>query len=204
MIPIFLTQVQDKDQTEQARPGVVTDSKRRSLLKASATLTGVLSAQSAIGLLAPSLSWALEVKHLKQDQANVTLALAKVLYPHKKLPDAVYALAVKDIDAYAADAENSKIVAAGVAALNAKANGKFAKAAAAKKHKIVEELIKTDAFIQKVRGTCITALYNNEMAFAHFGYQGEAFSKGGYIFRGFNDLTWLPNPPESASPPVVN
>jgi hypothetical protein len=41
------------------------------------------------------------------------------------------------------------------------------------------------------------------MAYAHFGYQGEAFSKGGYIFRGFNDLTWLPNPPPEASPPVA-
>jgi hypothetical protein len=57
--------------------------------------------------------------------------------------------------------------------------------------------------VQRVRAQCITSLYNNDMAFAHFGYEGEAFSKGGYVHRGFNDLTWLPNPPTDASPPVA-
>jgi len=36
--------------------------------------------------------------------------------------------------------------------------------------------------------------------------QGErkiTVSKGGYVYRGFNDLTWLPNPPADASPPVA-
>jgi hypothetical protein len=33
------------------------------------------------------------------------------------------------------------------------------------------------------------------MAYAYFGYEGEAFSKGGYLFRGFNDLHWLPEVP---------
>jgi hypothetical protein len=56
-------------------------------------------------------------------------------------------------------------------------------------------------FVQKVRGICITTLYNNEMAFAHFGYEGDAFSKGGYLLRGFSDLSWLANPPPDASPP---
>ena len=35
-----------------------------------------------------------------------------------------------------------------------------------------------------------------------FGYEGEAFEYGGYIERGFDDLGWLPDPPEDASPPV--
>ncbi len=35
-----------------------------------------------------------------------------------------------------------------------------------------------------------------------FGYEGEAFSQGGYLHRGFNDLNWLPEPPEEASPKV--
>ena len=51
-----------------------------------------------------------------------------------------------------------------------------------------------------MRGQCITSLYNNEMAFAHFGYPGASSDKGGYINRGFNDLKWLPDPPASASP----
>jgi hypothetical protein len=51
-----------------------------------------------------------------------------------------------------------------------------------------------------VRGQCISSLYNNDMAFAHFGYPGPSWEKGGYINRGFNDLKWLPDPPAAASP----
>jgi hypothetical protein len=40
------------------------------------------------------------------------------------------------------------------------------------------------------------------MAFRLFGYEGEAFSKGGYLTRGFNDLRWLPEVPLADSGPV--
>ena len=55
-------------------------------------------------------------------------------------------------------------------------------------------------FFNLVRGQCITSIYNNEMAWAHFGYQGASWPQGGYLHRGFADLTWLPNPPLDASP----
>ena len=57
-------------------------------------------------------------------------------------------------------------------------------------------------FFEKMRATAVVSLYNNELAFAHFGYEGEAFSKGGYLNRGFNDLNWLPAPDQDASPSV--
>ncbi len=40
------------------------------------------------------------------------------------------------------------------------------------------------------------------MAAKLFGYEGEAFSKGGYLTRGFNDLRWLPEVPAPDSGPV--
>jgi hypothetical protein len=172
---------------------------RRGLLTTSALLTGVLLAQGAIGLVAPSLAWALEVKTLDQKQADSVLRLARVLYPHDGLEDAVYALVVKAVDEQAADPAARRLVAAGVQALDAQADGAWLAAAPSRQHDIVAALI-ADPFVQKVRSTCISTLYNNDMAFAHFGYQGEAFSKGGYLRRGFNDLTWLPDPPAEASP----
>ena len=54
-----------------------------------------------------------------------------------------------------------------------------------------------------VRGKCITALYDNDMAFATFGYPGSSWEKGGYITRGFQDLKWLPTPSKEASPPLT-
>ena len=202
MIPIFFRPRQAANDPSTSGQDFPSDIGRRNVIKASAMLTGVLAAQSAVGLLAPSLAWALDVSNLDQGQADTVQALAKTLFPHKGLPDAVYALVVKDIDGFAATADGRGLVSAGVRNLNAKAGGDFSKKSLAARHQVVAALI-DDPFVQKVRGTCITSLYDNDMAFAHFGYQGEAFSKGGYVFRGFNDLTWLSNPPASASPPVI-
>ena len=173
---------------------------RRRLLKASVMLTGVLLAQGPIALLAPSLAWALEVKHIDQHQADTVLRLSRVLYPHAGLEDAVYALVVKAIDELAADPAARKVVADGVSALDAKAGGAWLSSAPAKQTDVVAALI-ADPFVEKIRATCITTIYNNDMAYAHFGYEGEAFNKGGYLHRGFNDLTWLPAPSDAASPP---
>jgi hypothetical protein len=30
------------------------------------------------------------------------------------------------------------------------------------------------------------------------GYEGESFTRGGYLLHGFNDLDWLPDPPSTA------
>jgi hypothetical protein len=46
-----------------------------------------------------------------------------------------------------------------------------------------------------VRATTLATLYASPLVYAYFGYEGEAFSKGGYLMRGFNDLRWLPEVP---------
>jgi hypothetical protein len=178
---------------------------RRHFLKGSVVLSGLLAAGTPIALLAPSRAWAVEPSHIDQTQADAIMVLARTLYPHKTLPDAVYALAVKDVDAKATDPKTVNVIKTGVAKLNDAASGKWNDTASlsdAQRTSIVEAN-QTNPFVLLVRGQCITSLYNNDMAFAHFGYEGEAFSKGGYVYRGFNDLTWLPNPPADASPPVA-
>jgi hypothetical protein len=49
----------------------------------------------------------------------------------------------------------------------------------------------------------LQVLYSTPLAYAYFGYEGEAFSKGGYLQRGFNDLRWLPEVPAADSGPVL-
>ena len=75
---------------------------RRSLLKGSGVLMGTLAAGSTLALLAPSTAWALELKQLSQVEGNTLLQMGRVLFPHAKLPDAVYALLAKDLDGRAA------------------------------------------------------------------------------------------------------
>ena len=174
---------------------------RRSFLKGSGVLIGSIAAGSVLAALAPSTVWAVELKTLSKAEGQTLMAMGRVLYPHKKLPDAVYALLSKDLDGKAAgDAGLAKLIRDGIAALDAAAGGSFIKAAPAKKLALVKA-IEGQPFFNTVRGQCITSLYDNDMAYAVFGYPGSAWEKGGYISRGFQDLKWLPAPSKEASPP---
>ena len=62
--------------------------------------------------------------------------------------------------------------------------------------------VESTPFFQNVRAQTLQVLYATPMAAKLFGYEGEAFSKGGYLSRGFNDLRWLPEVPASDSGPV--
>ena len=173
---------------------------RREFLKGSGILMGTIATGSVLAALAPSPVWAVELKTLSKAEGEALMKMGRVLYPHKKLPDAVYALLAKDLDAKAAgDAGAATQIRAGVAALNGAAGGSFAKASDKKKLEIVKAM-EGQPFFATVRGQCITSLYDNDMAYASFGYPGSAWEKGGYITRGFQDLKWLPAPSAAASP----
>ena len=176
-------------------------SSRRQFLKRSAVLTGVLAAGSVLATFAPSRTWALELGHLTQTQADTLLAMGKALYPHKDLPDAVYALLVKDLDGLAKDPEIATLLGKGVEALNGSGQAGFAGLTLEQQTAVLAKMEK-EPFFQKVRGQCVTSLYDNAMAYKHFGYEGEVWSRGGYLAHGFDDLTWLPDPPADASPPM--
>ena len=174
---------------------------RREFLKGSGLLMGTLASGSMLAALAPSNAWALELKKLSTAEGQTLMAMGRTLYPHKKLPDAVYALLAKDLDGKAAgDAGAAKLLQDGIAWLNKSAGGDFAKASEKQREEIVRGMEGT-AFFGTVRGQCITSLYDNDMAYAVFGYPGSAWEKGGYITRGFQDLKWLPEPSKEASPP---
>lgn len=174
---------------------------RREFLKGSGILFGSLATGTLLAGLAPSSAWALELKKLSTAEGQTLMALGRVLYPHQKLPDAVYALLAKDLDVKAgSDASAAKLLQEGIAWLNKSAGGDFAKASATKKEEIVRGMEGT-AFFGAVRGQCVTSIYDNDMAYAVFGYPGSAWEKGGYITRGFQDLKWLSAPSKEASPP---
>ncbi len=174
---------------------------RREFLKGSGILMGTIVAGSVLAAFAPSPVWAVELKTLSQSEGETLMAMGRVLYPHKKLPDAVYALLAKDLDAKsAANGDAGTLLQGGVRGLDEAAGGSFIKASAAKKLAVVKAIEGTP-FFNTVRGQCVTSLYDNDMAFAVFGYPGSAWEKGGYITRGFQDLKWLPAPSAEASPP---
>ena len=58
-------------------------------------------------------------------------------------------------------------------------------------------------FFQKVRSVELVTLYSNPSVWKSLGYQGPSYRFGGYAHKGFNDLAWLPDPPQSASPKLA-
>ncbi len=178
------------------------DLHRREFLKGTGVLVGTLwTTSGALLALAPSSVWALELKSLDEQSGKTLLVFTRAILPHAKLDDAVYALVIKDLDAEAAATPATKaLLAEGIAALDTAAGRRFADVPKDRQFAIVKAMA-GKPFFEKVRGKAIVSLYNNQLAFAHFGYEGNAFEKGGgYLTRGFNDLKWLPAPPLAASP----
>ncbi|MBU9480915.1 twin-arginine translocation signal domain-containing protein [Burkholderia multivorans] len=174
---------------------------RRELLKDTGVLFGTLAVSSALTAFAPSRAWALEMTGLDTHQGQVLLAFVKRLYPHQSLDDAIYALVIKDLDKKAtADKGLSSTLADGIRKLDARANGDWTKRTTAEQEKDVAA-IAGSAFFEAVRSTAVVSLYSNPLAYAHFGY-GESEGDGGYLHKGFNSLSWLPDPPSLLSGPI--
>lgn len=175
---------------------------RRKFLKSgSGALMGTLAGSSVLATLAPSRAWSMSLETFDSPTGEALLMAVRHIFPHASLDDAVYALVVKDLDAAAAgDKDVRSLLESGVKQLNADAGGNWLEA---NDREQLTALVKQSGgdFFGKLQGTAVVSLYNNELAWAHFGYEGASFDEGGYINRGFQDIDWLPNPPAEASPP---
>jgi hypothetical protein len=178
-----------------------TFSRRRFLKTGSGVLMGTIVAGSGIlATLAPGRTWALTMSAMTDIEGSKLLQVTRGIFPHDTLDDAVYALVVKDLDAAAAaDAAVAKLLRDGLKELDNLASGDWVGLDYLARKNIVIKMAGTD-FFEKIRGTSVVSLYNNEMAWAHFGYEGSSYEMGGYFDRGFQDLDWLPDPDADASP----
>ena len=173
---------------------------RRDFLKRSALATaGTAVAASSVSVVAFAAGEAATQLFTDTERATL-LKMAREIYPHDKLNDSYYA---KVVDVLAADAakdpDEAKLLKDGIANLNQVAGGNFATQSSENQVEALKK-IETTPFFQKVRSTETVALYNNPEVWKVFAYPGASFPIGGYIHHGFNDLKWLPDPPEAASP----
>lgn len=179
-------------------PGSVRINRRHFVQAVTGVLTGVLSTFSPLAALVPGRAWAVDLHALSTEEAATLLAAIRTIAPHDGLDDAAYALVVSALDADAASSADTRaLLSSGVAALGSDF------AAASEVNRVAKlKTVESGPFFQSVRVKTLLVLYANPIAWAHFGYQGEAFSKGGYLLRGFNDLKWLPEVPLAASGPM--
>lgn len=169
-------------------------SRRRFLQRSSELTLGAAIAITGTGaLLNASEAWALEVKALKPETMKTLIQMARDVYPHDRIADRFYAIAVKGHDAKAEkDAAHKQLIEAGIAALD-KAAGKGGYVGLGWEAERVALLRKIEEtpFFQAVRSDLVVSLYNQKDVWPIFGYEGESYSKGGYISRGFDDIDWL-------------
>lgn len=163
---------------------------RRALL-GRAIAAGALTVSGAGFIAAPDAAWALEVSVITPDQMATLLQMARDIYPHDQVGDRFYAVAVKEYDTEGA----KEMVAAGVSELHAAAQAighpDYLSIGWEEDRVKVLEAVEATAFFQTVRAGLVTGLYNQKDVWPIFGYQGESYSQGGYIDRGFDDIDWL-------------
>lgn len=163
---------------------------RRELLSRSVAAGGSLLV-GASWVAAPTAAWAVEVTALKPETMATLVQMARDIYPHDRIPDDRYVVAVKGYDT----AEQAPAVEAGIAALDAAAQGlghpSYLGALWEADRVEVLRAVEQGTFFRTVRAGLVTGLYNQKEVWPLFGYEGESYSHGGYIDRGYNDIDWL-------------
>jgi hypothetical protein len=116
------------------------------------------------------------------------------MFPHPDLDPALYQPAAAALVAAAADPNVRGLLAAGRASLAAAAGGDWASADAAARTRAIAATAGTPLFVL-LRQTTVFTFYNDPKVWARFGYEGDAFSFGGWLVRGLDTIDWLPDLP---------
>lgn len=175
--------------------------KRREFLqKGALVVAGAAAFASGVEVVAGAEQWTEGLKNLNPHQGQTLLAMARHIFPHPELDDSYYIIVVQDLDADArTKADTAKLLSEGVARLDAVKSAKFVTLPPTDQIAVLKQIDRTD-FFTKVRSSELVSLYNNHDVWKKLGYPGASYPIGGYLHHGFNDLSWLPDPPESASP----
>jgi hypothetical protein len=170
---------------------LVTKFSRRGFLRGSAATV------AAVAVGGPNLLAAgAEASGLTSDESRALVKFTRDLFPHDRLDDSFYAKAIAPLqDETAKDAATRKLLADGIAQLNAatmaSAGKPFAEVSDENVRVAAIKQIEGEAFFAKVYGGTMTPLYNQPELWPKFGYEGPSSALGGYLNRGFNDIDWL-------------
>ncbi len=168
-------------------------SRREMLKRTGAAGAAAVLVISGGAVISPQNAWGMETKALKPETMATLIQMARDIYPHDQVPDKYYAIAVKSHDENAGkDAAHKDLIEKGIADLDAKAGAGGYRGLGWEDERVaVLKQIEATPFFQAVRGGLVVALYNQQEVWPIFGYEGESYSKGGYISRGYDDIEWL-------------
>ncbi len=123
------------------------------------------------------------------DERALLEAVAYTLFPHPSLDKSHYQAVSSALQgALAADAKQLADARQTLAEL---ARGGFVTASQPERETLLRAVEKS-GFFGVAYGTTLNTLYSDKAVWAKFGYEGSAVEHGGYIKRGFNNISWLP------------
>ncbi len=125
---------------------------------------------------------------------SALVRLLRVAYPHDRFPDGPYERTADEIVSQLdASLWHRLVLTQGLESLDSAAGGSFADLDDQSALDLLRSLEDAE-FFRFVRGVAVLTFYNDHETWDLLGYEGESFTKGGYIDRGFDDLDWLPSP----------
>lgn len=127
----------------------------------------------------------------EQASYKTLVRMIRVMFPHKRFGDGPYQRTADAVLVAAGKTPAEKVAfAAALQEIQMSGFTDLDDKAALARLKAIED---TD-FFKLIKGTTVTTLYDDPEVWGLLGYEGPSFDKGGYVNRGFNDLTWLPEP----------
>ncbi len=164
------------------------ETSRRRFLVAAIAYSGLISSGMGAALLRASSVWA----KAANGNADDLTRMARLLFPHDGIADAVYAEVIDSILSDATnDASMTEMLKQAVAALNAAQNDDWFDIVADDQIKAMKA-VENKAFLAAIQGGVRARFYNHPKVWEHIGYPGSSVESGGYVDRGFDDIDWLP------------
>ncbi len=135
-----------------------------------------------------------DLPSLDSSSRAALVRLLRVAYPHPRFPDGPYERTAEEIIGQTdASLWHRLTLTQGLSTLDAAAGGSFVDLDDTAALELLRSLEDAE-FFRFIRAVSVVTLYNDHEVWELLGYEGESYSKGGYLHRGFDDLDWLPDP----------
>ena len=126
---------------------------------------------------------------LNEQDKDALLRMARLLYPHQQLSDAVYETAFQISSANTKDPSTIEAFERGAEMLDAAAHGNWFASDRDAQIDALKSIEKSEFFVT-VQEAVRTQLYRDPAVWDLIGYPGPSAPLG-YIDRGFDDIPWL-------------
>jgi len=165
---------------------------RRRMVGAIVAITGA----AAIGLESQwplvSRAWVESAGSTSAGARAAMLRMARLVYPHDALADAVYSGVLdRSLSAVATGTEFRNQLDQATAALDARAGRPWLELDTDAQLAVMRD-VEQEAFFVAIRDAVRTGIYNDPTFWKHIGYGGPSKDLGGYLHRGAGDIDWLP------------